>query len=126
MIKDPSWIKHAACSWIFQLFSCLFSCFLALKDADFQEIKGDEVPPVIEIPQVVGWAIWVLCPLYALHLVMPGGSNISSNHGIHFGLYLFILYTVVRSLLIDYMITMCFQFETFTFDEEIIVTSCKT
>lgn len=39
---------------IFQLFSCLFSCFLALKDADFQEIKGDEVPPVIEIPQVLG------------------------------------------------------------------------
>lgn len=36
------------------------------------------------------------------------------------------LYTVVRSLLIDYMITMCFQFETFTFDEEIIVTSWKT
>ena len=124
MIKDPSWIKHVYGS--FSCFHVFFLVSLRSKMRKIQEIKGDEVPPVIEIPQVLGWAIWVLGPLYALHLVMPGDSNISWNHGIHFGVYLFILYTVVRRFLIDYMITMCFKFETFTFDEEIIVTSCKT
>lgn len=86
------------------------------------------MPPVIEIPQVLGMG-----NLGFGSFVCPGTWSCQVTqiyheimHGIHFGLYLFILYLVVRSLLIEYMIAMCFKFETFTFDEEIIVTSCKT